>query len=65
VDLKQNGKVIKTITLTRATYGGKKALTATVKLTSKSHVGTLTAHATLALGSLTTSLNQPFKLLAA
>lgn len=65
VTLKQNGKVIKTITLARTTYQGKRALTAKVKLTSKSHVGTLTAHATLALGSLTASLNQAFKLLAA
>lgn len=65
VVLKQNGKVFKTITLARGTYNGKPALTAVVKLTSQSHIGTLTAHATLALGSLTTSLNRAFKLLAA
>jgi kumamolisin len=65
VVLRQKGKVVKTITLTRTIYQGKPALTATVKLTSKSHVGTLTAHATLTLGSLSSSLNQVFKILAA
>ncbi len=64
VMLRQKGKVFKTLTLTRTIYQGKPALTATVKLTSKSRVGTLLAHVTVSLGSLTTSLNQGFKLLA-
>lgn len=64
VMLRQNGKSFKTITLTRTLYNGKPALTATVKLTSKSRIGTLLAHVTVSLGSLTASLNQAFKLLA-
>jgi kumamolisin len=64
VVLRQKGQAFKTLTLTRTVYKGKPALTATVKVTSKSRVGTLLAQVTVSLGSLSTSLNQTFKLLA-
>jgi subtilase family serine protease len=63
VHLKQKGKSFKTLSLSRTLYKGKPALTASVKVTSKNRVGTLLAHVTVSLGSLTTSLDQGFKLL--
>jgi hypothetical protein len=62
--LRQNGKAFKTLTPVPGTYSGKRALVVTVKVTSKSRVGKLLVHATVFLGSLSTSLDQPFKLLA-
>lgn len=62
VQIKQAGKVVKTITLKAGTYGGKPALTATVRFTSTLRVGTLLANATVRLGSLTSGLGYTFSL---
>lgn len=60
--VRQNGKVVQTITLKPATYNGKPALQATVHYTSKKRVGTLLAHVTVKLGTVSSALDRAFSL---
>jgi kumamolisin len=60
VQIKQGGKVIKTVSLKAGTYAGKPALTATVRFTSAMRIGTLIANATVHLGSLSSALGYSF-----
>jgi hypothetical protein len=65
VAVRQNGKVVKTVTLKASTYSGKAALTSTVKFTSPQRVGTLQAQVKVVLGALSAALTYPLKLVPA
>jgi kumamolisin len=62
VTVRENGQQLKKISLSRTTYQGKRALTATVKFTNKKLVGSLMTHITVTLGSVSAALTRTFKL---
>lgn len=64
VSLRKNGQVVRAIAAKKSTYKGQAALEASVQFTSAKRAGILLAHVTLALGSVTASLNRTFKLAA-
>ncbi|HZU11530.1 MAG TPA: S53 family peptidase [Chloroflexota bacterium] len=62
VSLRENGQVIKTVTLTHGTYQGNPVMEANLRFTSKNRVGTLTSHVTLSLVSVTAMANKVLKI---
>ncbi|MBV9279131.1 MAG: S8/S53 family peptidase [Chloroflexi bacterium] len=60
--VRQNGQLLEAIALKATTYGGKPALSTTIRFTSKKRVGTILAHVTVSLGPNVAALDRTFKL---
>jgi hypothetical protein len=60
--LREKGQLVKSGTLKATTYGGKAALSATIRLTSASRVGTLKVQVQVFIGSIVAAATHTFTL---